>query len=169
MFSYWRANHGFLWVNNVYGDSSRDGDIAPRGIEDIDSIVDFNKYTLKQVEYNLRRLGGWVPDPDSRATRVAMIPNPMFVFRAESKMHLLTACNLMHYYGTLGPDATPVSIRWYPIIKNLLEHWGALVNRKKCADHKVLKISKTLSVIKWREAFMDLLHCTIVVWNITMA
>ena len=52
--------------------------LQEEGIDDIDDIADFDKYTLKQVADNLRRPGGWVPDPDTGATRGSTSPSPPF-------------------------------------------------------------------------------------------
>ena len=106
---------------------------------------------------NLRFPVGRVPGPNPGAMRISTVPTPPLVFGAKSQMRLLTACDLMRYYDTVGRYYKTSSIRWHPFIKNFSELWGALVNRKKGSDPKVPKISKTLSVIKWTKAFADFL------------
>lgn len=132
--------------------------LQQEGIETVDDLVDFDKVTLKQVAENLRRPGGRVPDTDPGAAPGATIPTPAFVFGAKSQMRLLAACDLVRYYETVGRDNTVGNIRWDPVVKNFAEQWKALTNRKTADDPEVPKISKTLSVIKWTEAFTDFLH-----------
>ena len=132
--------------------------LQEEGIDTVNDLVDFDKDTLKQVADNLRRPGGRVPDPDPGAAAGATIPTPLFVFGAKSQMRLLAACDLVRYYDTVGREVTPQNIRWDPVIKNFSEQWKALIKRKSDDDPEVPKISKTLSVIKWTEAFADYLH-----------
>ena len=84
-------------------------------------------------------------------------------------MRLLTACNLMNYYGKVGQDDTPGSIWWYPVIKNFSEQWGNIINFSKGNDPRVPEISETLSMIKWTKAFTEFLHRKIGVWIILLA
>jgi hypothetical protein len=143
--------------------------LQEEGIDDVSDLADFDKDTLKQVADNLRRPGGRVPNPDPGAVAGAMIPTPPFVFGAKSQMRLLAACDLIRYYDTVGREITTNNIRWDPVIKNFSEQWRALTNRRQADAPEVPKISKTLSVIKWTEAFADFLYRSIGVRTIPLA
>ena len=51
-----------------------------------------------------------------------------------------------------------LNIHWTPVVKNFDIQWKALVDRKKSDEPDIPKISWTLSVLKWTEAFSDYLH-----------
>ena len=54
-------------------------------------------------------------------------------------------------------------------MKNFKIQWMALKDRKKGDDPEVPKITKALPIIKWTEAFQDLLHWIIRVRMIPLA
>jgi hypothetical protein len=60
-------------------------------------------------------------------------------------------------------------MQWQPVIKNFIVSWKALKDRKDGDMPEVPKISKTLSIIKWTEAFTDFLHRKIGVRMIPLA
>ena len=51
-----------------------------------------------------------------------------------------------------------LNIHWMPVVKNFDIQWKALVDRKKSNELDIPKISWTLPVLKWMEAFSDYLH-----------
>ena len=55
----------------------------------------------------------------------------------------------------IGHDLANMS--WTYVIKNFEIQWKALKMRKEGDKHKVPKISKSLPIIKWMEAFQDFL------------
>ena len=67
-------------------------------------------------------------------------------------MKLLSTCNLIWFYDTIGRTLTFNNIRWDPIIKNFQIQWKALEDRKKGDKSKMPKIAKALVIIKWTEA-----------------
>jgi hypothetical protein len=60
-------------------------------------------------------------------------------------------------------------MQWEPVMKNFIVSWKALKDRKDGETPEVPKISKTLSIIKWTEAFTDFLHRKIGVQMIPLA
>ena len=50
-----------------------------------------------------------------------------------------------------------LNIHWMPVVKNFDIQWKALVDRKKSNEPDISKISHTLPVLKWTEAFSDYL------------
>ena len=51
-----------------------------------------------------------------------------------------------------------LNIHWTPVVKNFDIQWKALVDRKKSDEPDIPKISQTLPVLTWMEAFSDYLH-----------
>ena len=139
------------------------------GIEHVHDLSDFDKDTITQVADNLRRPGGRIPNPDPNAAPGSTIAQPPFVFSAKSQKRLLSACDLVRFYAMIGRDLSAGNMRWDPVIKNFAEQWKALQDRKKGEDPEVPKITKTLSVIKWTEAFDNFLHRKLGVRHVPLA
>jgi hypothetical protein len=139
------------------------------GIFTVDDLIDFTKDTLQQVADNLRRPGGRIPDPTVGAAAGATIPTPPFVFGAKSQKRLLAACDIVRYYEETGRPLTTANIQWNTVIKNFIEQWNALKDRKKGDIPEVPKITKALPIIKWTQAFADFLHRVIGVRMIPLA
>ena len=58
---------------------------------------------------------------------------------------------------------------WSNVMKNFEIQWKALKEHKEADDPDVSKISKSLTIMKWTEAFQDYLHQTIGVRTIPLA
>ena len=129
--------------------------LAIEGIATVSDLADFDEDSLKLLSDNLRRPGGMIPDPANAAN---MIPARPFTFGAKSQTRLKGAMHLVKYYNTVGRPLTAGNIVWDPIIKTFMEHWKELVERKSADTPTVPKITKTLVVTKWTEAFQDFLH-----------
>ena len=69
----------------------------------------------------------------------------------------------------MGRDLTAVSMPWNNVIKNFEIQWKALKAKKEEDTPEVPKISKSLPIIKWTEAFQDHLHQVIGVRMIPLA
>ena len=139
------------------------------GITTISDLVDFEKETLQQMVDNLRKPEGRVPDPNPAAAAGATIPTPPFVFSAKLQHHLTVACELVWYYNTIGHDLSAGNMRWSNVMKNFEIQWKVLKECKEADDQDVPKISKSLPIMKWTEAFQDYLHRTIGVRTIPLA
>ena len=128
------------------------------GIANVGDLSEFDRETFKQVVDNLRSPGGRIPNPDHGAPPGSTIPRPPFVFGAKSHRRLMAACDLVRFYEAIGRDPTAGNIRWDPIIKNFEQQWTALKDRKENDEPEVPKITKSLPIIKWVEAFRDYCH-----------
>ena len=62
--------------------------------------MNFFKDTLNQVGGNLICPVCQVPEPKTGAIAGAIVPNPPFIFEAKSQKCLLSARDLVHYYGS---------------------------------------------------------------------
>ena len=143
--------------------------LALEGIQTVDDLADFDKEALQQLADNLHRLGGRVPNPDPGAAAGSTIPTPAFVFGAKSQKRLGIACEQVRYYNTVGHNLTAANMRWNNIIKNLEVQWKALKTKRDEDTPEAPKISKSLPIIKWTEAFQDHLHHVIGVRMIPLA
>ena len=129
------------------------------GITTISDLADFEKETLQQMADNLRKPGGRVPDPNPAAAAGAnTIRTPPFVLVAKSQHHLTVVCELARYDNTIRRDLSAGNMRWSNVMKNFEIQWKALKEHKEADDPDVPKISKSLSIMKWTEAFQDYLH-----------
>ena len=69
----------------------------------------------------------------------------------------------------MGRDLTAANMRWNNVIKNFEIQWKALKTKRDEDTRDVLKISKSLPIIKWTEAFQEHLHRVIGVRMIPLA
>jgi hypothetical protein len=143
--------------------------LVVEGIDEVQDLAEFDRDALTQVADNLRRPGGRIPNPDPAAPAGSTIAQPPFSFGAKAQKRLLAACDLVRYYVTVDRALTPANMQWEPVMKNFIVSWKALKDRKDGETPEVPKISKTLSIIKWTEAFTDFLHRKIGVRMIPLA
>jgi hypothetical protein len=143
--------------------------LANEGIDDVPDLSDFDKDILIQVADNLRRPGGRIPNPDPNAPAGSTIAQPPFFFGAKAQKRVLAACDLVRYYEMVDRKPTANNMRWNPVIKNFTQQWQALKDRKDGEAPEVPKMTKTLSIIKWTEAFTDFLHRKIGVRMVPLA
>jgi hypothetical protein len=143
--------------------------LVVEGIDKVQDLAELGLDALTQVADNLRRPGGRIPNPDPAAPAGATIAQPPFSFGAKAQKRLLAACDLVRYYVTVDRALTPANMQWEPVMKNFIVSWKALKDRKDGETAEVPKILKTLSIIKWTEAFTDGLHRKIGVWMIPLA
>ena len=137
--------------------------LAVEGIATVYDLADFDKDTLQAVADNLRRPAGRIANPDPAAAPGATIPTPPFVFGAKSHSRLLVATDLVKYYNTVGRELTAANIRWTHVMKNFEIQWKALKKRKDEDAPDTPKITRSLPVIRWTEAFKDFLSRVIFV------
>jgi len=128
------------------------------GITTVDDLAEFDSDAFKQITDSLRRPGGRIPDPAPNADDGATIPTPAFVIGAKSLLRLKAAAKLVRYYQTVNRGITPGNMQWNPIVKNFLHHWKVLEDRKAETAPEVPKITKSLPIVKWTEAFRDFLQ-----------
>ena len=82
---------------------------------------------------------------------------------------MIIATELVRYYDTVGRNITAGNIQWFPVMKNFSEQYGALKDKKGSDEPEVPKITKSLPIIKWTEAFRDYTHRVIGVRYIPLA
>lgn len=143
--------------------------LQQEGISTVDDLTDFDKDSLEQVAESCRRPGGRIVNPDTNAPAGSTIPTPPFVFGAKSLLRMQAACELIKYYEATGRTITAANIMWNPVIKDFKDQWKALQDQRKADDGEVPKITKSLPVMKWLEAFGDYLHRKVGVRGIPLA
>jgi hypothetical protein len=72
-------------------------------------------------------------------------------FGAKSQKRLIVACKLVRYYETVGRRHTAENLQWNTVMKNFEIQWKALMDKKSR---------------KWNEAFCDILHRCVGIWNV---
>lgn len=136
------------------------------GIANVDDLDEFDKDGLAKLADNLRQPPGRIPDPNGGG---ATIPTPAYVFGAKLQKRLKVACNLVQYYETVGRELTTANIRWFNVMKKFEIQWKALKGRQDRDDTPdVPKVSKSLPILKWTEAFQDFLRQVIGVRTIPL-
>ena len=131
--------------------------LAEEGIVTPDDLKDFDKDSLKQVADSMRNPGGRIPHPDAAAPEGSTVPRPPFIFGAKSQKRMLEASEIVRYYSTIGRPLTSTIIKYEPTIQNFTQQWKALEDRRDGEVPEVPKVTKSLPIIKWTEAFVDFL------------
>ena len=131
--------------------------LQQEGIASPVDLKDFDDEALKIVKENLQHPAGRVADPNPNANG-ATIPTPAFVFSARSQTCLAATAKCVRFYDMIDCPIDHLNIHWMPVVKNFDIQWKALVDRKKSDEPDIPKISQTLPVLKWTEAFSDYLH-----------
>ncbi len=72
---------------------------------------------------------------------------------AKSMMRLKGAMLIAQFYDNIGRPLDPDNMSW-PIIKWFLEHWKALMERKKADHGQPPKLTKNQAVHKWVDSFV---------------
>ena len=126
--------------------------LAEEGIERPEDLIEFNSENVKTIVGNLRRPGGTVPEGRTGRT----VPTQPFKFGAKAVLRLENAIDIMKYYETLDFQVTADMLVYEPTIKNFKMEHNALVERKSMTVITP-KTSTNLDVVKWTEAFLDLL------------
>jgi hypothetical protein len=125
-------------------------ELVNEGIDTVADLSEFDKDTIGQIAHNLRRPAAGAP----------------FVFGAKSQKRLIVACELVRYYETVGRGLTAANLQWITVVKNFEIQWKALMDKKAKDEPETPKISKSLNIMKWSEAFRDILHRCIGVRNV---
>ena len=120
-------------------------ELVNEGISTVDDISEFDKETIGQIAYNLC----YLPSGDP------------FIFVDKSQKRLIVACEIIRYYKTVGRTITSVNIQWNTVMNNFDIQQKALMNKKIKNEPKMLKISKSLNIMKWCEDFCEILHMCI--------
>ena len=73
-----------------------------------------------------------------------------YVVSAKSLIRINGACMLVLYYILVGRTLEPADMQW-PVIKNFVEQWKALMEKKKADIGIPPKLTKDKQVYKWLE------------------
>jgi hypothetical protein len=125
-------------------------ELVNESINTVDDLLEFDKDTIGQIAYNLRQPPAGAP----------------LVFGAKSQNRLIVACELVRYYETVGRALTAANLQWTSVTKNFEIQWKALMDKKGKDEPEMPKISESLNIMKWSEAFRNILHKCIGVRNL---
>lgn len=137
------------------------------GITEPEDLAKFTEKTLTQVVDNIRKCYHVTPSDEDSDYEDRQ--KKKFIFSAISHQRLWETAVLMRFYKTIGRAITASAIDYEEVTENFTEQWEALEERKKEKQADVPKISKSLPILKWTEAFDDFLNRTIGVRTIPLS
>jgi hypothetical protein len=133
--------------------------LATEGINHPTDLLEFKKDGLKQIEENLRRPAGRVADPNAGAAggppAGATMSTPSFVFGAKSLQRLTAVADIVRYYDACNRPLTAANMQWDPVVRTFQANWEALTNKADKDAPEIPKITKSLPIMKWSEAFVQ--------------
>ena len=133
-------------------------ELATMGIDTAESLVDYDEDLLKQVKEDLKRPGGTEVDPNNAAAR---IPTRPYVLSPLSCHRLAVAAHAVRYYNAIGRGLTMASMTWNGALMMYAEYLKALKVQKKAENPELPKVSRSLPVVQWTEAFSIYLDRTL--------
>ena len=86
-----------------------------------------------------------------------MIPSALFMIGAESQERIAMACDIVCFYNMFGHDPLAANLQWNTVMKSFEVQWKALKERKGEDPPEVLKITKSLPIIKMDRGILGLL------------
>ena len=120
--------------------------LANEGITTVFDLSEFDSDDIEAIASNFRKA------------------RPAIIFGAKSLKRLKIACAIVQYYETLGRPlsvATLPTMMGWPILKDFGEQHSALAKLKDGDKPSTPKITKSLTIMKWTEAFTHHLHVQI--------
>jgi hypothetical protein len=84
--------------------------------------------------------------------KVALKEFASYAIPAKSQIRIDGACKMVLYYILVGRTLEADNLMW-PVIKNFVEQWDALMEKKKATIGKPPRLSKDKFVHKWLEQF----------------
>ena len=129
--------------------------LQEQGIESPIDLLDFDKDGIDKLADNIRKAAKR-KDAD--------------IIGAKSQKRLTEAAELVRFYNEIGREIETGTMDYETVVRDFTKQWAALKDMKDSQkDNEVPKISKSLPVIKWIEAFDDHLSMTIGVRNIPLS
>jgi len=125
--------------------------LQQEGITTVGDLLEFDEDTISSIASNFRR------------------STPMIVFGAKSQKRLTVACYAVKFYDSVNRPITAGMMQWDPVLKNFSLQYEAMKAQKDETEPDTPRISKALPVMKWAEAFRDVLHRCVGVRDIPLA
>ena len=104
------------------------------------------------------------PAKTAGTTAGTLIEVASYAIPAKSQIRIDGARKMVLYYNLIGRRLEPADMMW-PVIKNFVEQWKALMEKKKAIVGAPPKLSKDMQVYKWLEQFSQYLGSVIGVRN----
>jgi hypothetical protein len=138
--------------------------LAHEGIAVPKDFKEFNEEGLSAIFLNLYKPPK-MPVPGAAAIAPGQLHEiPAFEVSAKSKMRLKRAMLIAKFYDDVCPPLVPDNMSWITI-KQFLEQWKALMERKKADHGPPPKLTKNQAVHKWVDLFILYLSQTVEVCN----
>jgi hypothetical protein len=121
--------------------------LQAEGIVNVEDLAEFTEEdTWKQIIDNCRR-----PPKITDATG-ALVEQEAFHISGKSLHRIQVAAVAIEYYLATGRPLSAAIIEWNTTLKNFEVQWKALL-RAKDDDSELPKITKTVGIVKWIEAY----------------
>eukprot|EP00957_Ditylum_brightwellii_P072881 5538917-Ditylum_brightwellii.AAC.1 len=130
------------------------------GINKVKDLAEFSKDNWEQVAENLKRLRGWMKNPDKKKgnDNPSTIPQTPYLFGVKTRKRLQEVLELTRYYSTVGCRLTVANNVYETVIWSFTNQWAGLKDRKHQTQPVVPKITAELSIMQWVDVFNDFLR-----------
>ena len=136
------------------------------GITSVDDLSEYDEDLIKSIKDDLRRPTGTMPDPND-ATRV--VPQAPYILSPLSCKKLVVAAKIVTYYQATDHPITIGAMRWAGPLMIFAEYLKALKLQKADDTKEPPKVTRSLPIGQWSEAFQIFLEKSLGVRDIPLA
>ena len=165
----WNNNQITDWFVNQMGlPNAMIAGLNGMGIAHPQDLSDYDEELLKQLKEDLKKPPGTIPDPNWVAPPQAPvqqgqpappapvaphIPRPLYVISPISLKRLIVAADLVRYYEIVGRNLTTASLRWTGPVMHYQQYMQARDKHKEDDEPEIPRISRSLGITLWVDAF----------------
>ena len=136
------------------------------GITRAEDLIDYDEDLLNNLKEDLRKPTGTMQDPNDPAR---VVPQAPFILTPVSCRKLLVAAKAIEYYEAVGRATTIASLRWAGPLTRFSQYLKALKVMKNEEKKEPPKVTRSLPIGQWSEAFLIYLENTLGVRDIPLA
>ena len=133
-------------------------EMATMGITDVGDLDDYDDDLIDDVKSDLRRPGGLMVDPNDAARQVPRTP---FILTPVSCQRLKVAAAAVTYYIAISRPISASMVNWAGPLKVYAEYLKALKNKQAAVANDLPKVTRSLNIVPWTEAFQIYLEKTL--------
>ena len=140
--------------------------LAVLGITRAEDLIEYDEDLINNLKEDLRKPTGTMQDPNDPAR---VVPQTPLVLTPLSCRKILVAAKAMQYYEAVGRVPTLAALRWAGPLTRFSQYLKALKSMKDDEKKEPPRVTRSLPIGQWSEAFIIYLENTLGVRDIPLA
>ena len=140
--------------------------LGTMGINTVEDLLDYDEDLIKSLKDDLRRPTGTMADPNDPNR---LVPQAPYILTPLSCKKLTVAAKIVAYYQATGYNITIGSLRWGGPLTLFSQYLKALKIQKSDDSKEPPKVTRSLPIGQWSEAFQIFLEKILGVRDIPLA